>query len=155
MTFEQAFKALIGHEGGYVNHPSDPGGETNFGITKRSYPAEDIRGMTLARAKVIYHRDFWLAAGCNYVPESARFDLFDMAVNSGVKPAIMAMQRAVGADADGAIGPKTLMLLDNIDPLRFRMRFNGYRLQLMSTLSHWPTFGRGWANRIAKNLIEA
>lgn len=155
MTFEQAFQRLIGHEGGYVNHPSDPGGETNFGITKRSYPAEDIRGMTLARAKAIYLRDYWNAAGCGYVPEVARFDLFDMAVNSGVKPAIMAMQRAIGADADGVIGPNTLMLLDNIDGLRFRMRFNGYRLQLMSTLSTWPAFGRGWANRIAKNLIEA
>jgi len=155
MTFEQAFQRLIGHEGGYVNHPSDPGGETNFGITKRSYPAEDIRGMTLERAKAIYLRDFWQMAGCGYVPEAVRFDLFDMAVNSGVKPAIKTMQRAAGADPDGVIGPQTLMLLDNIDPLRFRMRFNGYRLQLMSSLSTWPTFGRGWANRIAKNLIEA
>lgn len=155
MNFDQAFERLIKHEGGLVEHKADPGGLTNFGITKRSYPAEDIRGMTLARAKVIYHRDFWLAAGCNYVPEAARFDLFDMAVNSGVQSAIMTMQRAIGATPDGIIGPKTLMLLDNIDPLRFRMRFNGYRLQLMSTLSHWPAFGRGWANRIAKNLIEA
>ena len=111
--------------------------------------------MTLERAKAIYLRDYWNAAGCGYVPDAARFDLFDMAVNSGVKPAIMAMQRAIGADADGVIGPKTLMLLNNIDGLRFRMRFNGHRLQLMSTLSTWPAFGRGWANRIAKNLIEA
>lgn len=154
MNFDKAFERLIGHEGGYVNHPSDPGGETNFGISKRSYPAEDIRSMTLERAKAIYLRDYWNAAGCDYVPEASRFDLFDMAVNSGVRPAIMAMQRAIGADADGVIGPNTLMLLDNIDPLRFRMRFNGYRLQLISTLSTWPAFGRGWANRIAKNLIE-
>lgn len=155
MNFDQAFERLIGHEGGYVNHPQDPGGETNFGITKRSYPGEDIRGMTLERAKAIYLRDFWQAAGCDYVPEAARFDLFDMAVNSGVKPATMAMQRAVGATPDGVIGPKTLMLLDNTDPLRFRMRFNGYRLQLMSSLPTWPAFGRGWANRIAQNLMEA
>lgn len=155
MNFDKAFERLIGHEGGYVHHPQDPGGETNFGITKRSYPAEDIRGMTLERAKAIYLRDFWDRAGCGYVPDAARFDLFDMAVNSGVKPAIMAMQRAIGADPDGVIGPKTLLLLDNTDPLRFRMRFNGYRLQLMSSLPTWPAFGRGWANRIAKNLIEA
>lgn len=154
MNFDKAFERLIGHEGGYVNHPQDPGGETNFGITKRSYPAEDIRGMTLERAKAIYLRDFWDRAGCGYVPASAAFDLFDMAVNSGVKPAIMAMQRAIGADADGVIGPKTLMLLNYVDPLRFRMRFNGHRLQLMSSLPTWPAFGRGWANRIAKNLIE-
>lgn len=155
MTFDDAFEKLLGHEGGYSNNPADPGGETNFGISKRSYPGEDIRGMTLERAKAIYLRDYWQAAGCGYVPEAVRFDLFDMAVNSGVKPAIMALQRAIGAAPDGVIGPKTLMLLDSIDSLRFRMRFNGHRLQLMSSLSTWSAFGRGWANRIAKNLIEA
>jgi len=154
VNFDQAFERLIGHEGGYVSHPQDPGGETKFGISKRSYPAEDIPGMTLERAKAIYLRDFWDASGCNYIPDTTRFDLFDMAVNSGVQSAIMTMQRAIGATPDGIIGPKTLMLLDNTDSLRFRMRFNGYRLQFMSSLPTWPSFGRGWANRVAKNLIE-
>jgi len=155
MNFDEAFKALIGHEGGYVDHPADPGGATNFGISKRSYPGEDIRGMTLERAKAIYLRDYWQMAGCDYVPDKLRFSLFDMAVNSGVKQSIMTLQRAVGADADGVLGPKTMMLLSNMPPAQFIARFNGYRLQFMSALPMWPAFGRGWANRIAQNLMQA
>jgi len=155
MNFDEAFKTLIGHEGGYVDHPADPGGATNFGISKRSYPGEDIRGMTLERAKAIYLRDYWQMAGCDYVPDKLRFSLFDMAVNSGVKQSIMTLQRAVGADADGVLGPKTMMLLSNMPPAQFIARFNGYRLQFMSALPMWPAFGRGWANRIAQNLMQA
>lgn len=155
MNFDEAFKTLIGHEGGYVDHPADPGGATNFGISKRSYPGEDIRGMTLERAKAIYLRDYWQMAGCDYVPDKLRFSLFDMAVNSGVKQSIMTLQRAVGADADGVLGPKTMMLLSNMPPAQFIARFNGYRLQFMSALPTWPAFGRGWANRIAQNLMQA
>jgi lysozyme family protein len=155
MTFDEAFKIMVGHEGGYVNHPQDPGGETKYGISKRSYPGEDIKNMTLDRAKAIYLRDFWQAAGCDYVPPKARFSLFDTAVNSGVRQAIKFLQRAVGAQDDGVIGPKTLMLLEATPPAVFIARYNGHRLQFMSALPNWPAFGRGWANRVAKNLLEA
>lgn len=152
-TFDQAFERLIGHEGGYVNHPSDPGGETNFGISKRSYPGEDIRGMTLARAKEIYRRDFWGPAGCDAVPDGVRFDLFDMAVNSGVRQAVKTLQRAVRETEDGAIGPRTLQAVQSMPAERLRARFNGVRLAFMAGLSNWPAFGRGWAMRIADNLL--
>lgn len=155
MIFDEAFERLIGHEGGYVDHPADPGGATNFGISKRSYPDEDIRGITLERAKAIYLRDYWQAAGCDSVPDKLRFSLFDMAVNSGVKQSIKTLQRAVGADPDGVIGPKTRALMDDLPPAQFIARFNGHRLQFMSSLPQWPAFGRGWANRIAQNLMEA
>jgi lysozyme family protein len=155
MTFDEAFKLVVNHEGGYVNHPHDPGGETMYGISKRSHPMEDIKNLTLERAKQIYLRDYWQAAGCDYVPPKARFSLFDTAVNSGVKRAIVFLQRAVGAEDDGIIGPKTLMLLEATPPAVFIARFNGHRLQFMSTLPTWPSFGRGWANRIAANLLEA
>jgi lysozyme family protein len=65
MTFDEAFDVLIGHEGGYVNHPGDPGGETKFGISKRAYPALDIKALTLGQAKAIYRRDYWIPAGCD------------------------------------------------------------------------------------------
>jgi len=154
-TFNEAFDRLIGHEGGYVTHPSDPGGETNYGISKRSYPGEDIRGMTLERAKQIYLRDYWGRAGCDAVPDALRFDLFDMAVNSGVGTAIRTLQKTVGVAEDGVLGPVTIQALQSMPTLRAVMRFNGARLQFMSSLSNWPAFGRGWANRIAKNLLEA
>ncbi len=98
MNFDQAFERLIGHEGGYVNHPADPGGATKYGISRRSYPGEDIKGMTLARAKEIYARDYWGAAACDALPDGIKFDVFDMAVNSGVSAAIRLVQRAAGVE---------------------------------------------------------
>jgi lysozyme family protein len=154
MDFDTAFEKLIGHEGGFVDHPSDPGGATNFGISQRSYPGEDIRGMTLDRAKLIYRRDFWGPAGCDAVPGWLRFDLFDMAVNSGVKAAARCVQNAVGETADGIIGPRTLQAIQSANPDKLRARFNGHRLQFMTSLPTWPAFGKGWARRIAANLIE-
>jgi lysozyme family protein len=155
MTFDEAFAALIGHEGGYVNNPADPGGETRFGISKRSYPGEDIKAMTLARAKTIYLRDFWAAAGCDGVPDVIRFDLFDMAVNSGVRAAVKCLQGAAGCPQDGLLGPNTLRAVGALDGAQLAARFNGARLQFMASLGTWSTFGRGWANRIASNLLRA
>lgn len=155
MNFDQAFERLVGHEGGYVNDPRDPGMETKYGISRRTYPGEVIRTMTLERAKQLYLRDFWGPAGCDTVPDAVKFDLFDMAVNSGVTQAVRTLQRAVGVDDDGKLGPITLQAVASMPGTRFVARFNGHRLQFMSSLATWPAFGRGWANRIAKNLIEA
>ena len=154
MNFDEAFEKLIGHEGGYVNNPADPGGETNYGISRRSYPGEDIKGMTLARAKTIYARDFWGPAGCDALFDAAKFQVFDMAVNSGVTAAIKTVQRAVAATPDGKLGPLTLQAIQSMPPARFVARFNGQRLAYMAGLSHWPAFSRGWALRIADNLME-
>lgn len=155
MTFDEAFEKLIGHEGGYVNDPRDPGGETKYGISKRSYPAEDIAGLTLDRAKLIYRRDFWGPAGCDAVHDALRFDLFDMAVNSGVRAAIRTLQGAVGETTDGVIGPRTLQAISSMPPARIVARFNGARLQFMTSLPTWEAFGKGWARRIATNLMGA
>lgn len=155
MNFDLAFEKLIGHEGGYVDHPADPGGSTNFGISKRSYPGEDIKGMTLARAKEIYARDFWGPAGCDALPDGIKFDVFDMAVNSGVTASIRIVQRAAGSTPDGVIGPLTLRAINSIPSARLAARFNGARLAFMAELPTWPSFGRGWARRIAANLMDA
>lgn len=152
MNFDDAFTALIGNEGGYSKNPADPGGETKFGISHRAYPGEDIANMTLARAKEIYARDYWGPAGCDAVADGLKFQLFDMAVNSGVRPAIQALQHAAGATADGVLGPATLQLLQSIPAPRLVARFNGYRLDLLADLNTWPAFSRGWAKRIASNL---
>ena len=155
MDFDTAFAKLIAHEGGLVDHPSDPGGLTNFGISRRSYPGEDIRGMTLARAKEIYRRDFWGPAGCDSAPAGVKFDLFDMAVNSGVSRAVKTLQHAVGTVEDGILGPKTLQAVQSMSPERLVARFNGARLAFMAGLANWQSFSRGWALRIASNLLEA
>lgn len=155
MDFDAAFTRLIGHEGGYVDDKRDPGGETKFGISRRSYPGEDIAGMTLERAKAIYLRDYWGPAGCDAVPDGIKFDLFDMAVNSGRVAAIRCLQRSCGEYEDGILGPRTLQAVQSMPAARLVARFNGARLAFMADLSTWPAFGRGWARRIAANLLEA
>jgi lysozyme family protein len=155
MNFEQSFDALLGHEGGLVDHPSDPGGITKYGISQRSYPAEDIRALTVERAREIYRRDYWGPAGCDAAPDCIRFDLFDAAVNSGVKTAIKLLQAAVGEAEDGALGPLTLQAAQSMPGPRLVARFLGRRLDLMAGLATWPAFGRGWARRIAANLMAA
>jgi lysozyme family protein len=155
MTFDEAFERMIGHEGGYTEGKGDPGGETKFGISKRSYPGEDIRGLTLDRAKVIYRRDYWGPAGCEAVPDGVRFDLFDMAVNAGVVRAIKTLQRSAGETDDGQLGPRTLQAITSMPAARLVARFAGHRLEHMASLPIWDRFGRGWARRIAANLQAA
>lgn len=155
MNFDDAFVRLIGHEGGVSNNPADGGGLTKYGISKRAYPGEDIINLTLDRAKRIYHQDYWGPAGCDTVPEAIKFDLFDMAVNSGVKTAIKTLQKAVGQFEDGVLGPKTLQAIQSTLGPRLVARFNGSRLMFMTDLGVWPTFGKGWARRIASNLLES
>ncbi len=153
MDFEAAFQAVIGHEGGYVNDPRDPGGETKYGISKRAYPREDIRGMTLARAHEIYRRDYWDKLRADQLPPAVRFHAFDAAVNSGVRQATLWLQRAALVADDGIIGPITLAAVAQ-HPERVIRRLNGQRLRFMTDLRNWDVFGRGWARRIAANLNE-
>lgn len=153
MTFDQVFDKLINHEGGYVFNPHDPGGETKFGISKRSYPHLDIHSLTLADAKTIYRRDFWDRAQCDKLHPDLAFDLFDGAVNSGIGQAIRWLQRAVGVADDGVVGPLTLASINREnDTSAIRARYNGHRLDFMTRLSTWDVFGKGWARRIAFNL---
>jgi len=152
-SFDHAFDLLINHEGGYVFDPRDPGGETRFGISKRSYPNLDIKNLTLAAAKELYRVDFWNRAQCDRLPPDLAFDVFDAAVNSGIGQAIRWLQRSVGVADDGVVGPLTLAQIQRMDDVSaIRARFNGHRLEFMTRLSTWDTFGRGWARRIATNL---
>jgi lysozyme family protein len=155
MDFDACFERLLGHEGGLVDHAADPGGLTKYGISQRSYPGEDIRGMTVGRAQTIYRRDYWGPAGCDAVPEAIKFDLFDMAVNAGVRTAVRCLQRAAGADADGILGPRTLLAVQSMPATRLLARFNGSRLAALTELPTWPAFGKGWCRRIAVNLMDA
>jgi len=153
MNFDQAFDALISHEGGYVWNEKDPGGETKFGISKRSYPSLDIKKLTLADAKSIYLRDFWQRAQCDKLHPDLAFTVFDAAVNSGIGQAVRWLQRAVGVADDGVIGPLTLAQINREqDTSAIQARFSGHRLEFMTKLSTFDTFGRGWSKRIATNL---
>ncbi|HEY8386218.1 MAG TPA: glycosyl hydrolase 108 family protein [Porticoccaceae bacterium] len=159
MNFDQCFERLIGHEGGYSNHPNDPGGETMWGITKRvavenGYTGP-MRALTREQAKSIYKRAYWDKAKADQYDGAISFQLFDAAVNHGITQAIKFLQRAVGTTADGIVGPKTLAAIAAMDVDDVLMRFNAERLQFYTDLSTWNTFGRGWARRVAGNLKYA
>lgn len=154
MNFDDAFDRTIGHEGGYVDDPHDPGGETKFGISKRAYPGEDIRGLTIMRARELYRRDYWDRIQGDQLPPWIAGQVFDAAVNSGVRQAAMWLQRAVGAHQDGVIGAKTIATARRADPGTAVARFNAARLQFLADLPAWTRFGRGWARRIASNLED-
>lgn len=147
-NFDACLTELLRHEGGYVNHPRDPGGETNMGISRRAYPAENIRGMTRARAAQIYRRDFWDAVKCDDLPSGLDAVAFDAAVNSGPARAVRWLQSAVGAAADGKIGPATLAAARGADPIPAINRALDARLGFMRSLGTWPTFGKGWQRRV-------
>lgn len=156
MDFPEAFHLLIGHEGGYVNDPNDPGGETNYGISKRQYPHLDIKSLTLNEARAIYHRDYWVPCLAPVFPDPLRFQLFDTAVNSGPRQAVVLLQRALGVEDDGVAGPVTMKAVaGTYNVTALTIRYIAQRLRYMSLLSGWEHFGRGWAKRIATNLEEA
>lgn len=152
MNFDLAFERLLGHEGGYVNDPRDPGGETNWGISKRAYPNVDIKALMQDGAKAIYRRDYWAPVRADELPDLVRFDVFDAAVNHGVSQSAKWLQRAVGANPDGVIGAQTVAAARAAGS-QLAARFNGYRLQFYTDLGTWPTFGKGWARRVAANLL--
>ncbi len=158
MNFDDAFERLLGHEGGYANNPADPGGETMWGVTRdtarRNGYMGEMRDMPVDVAKKIARRQYWDAVSADSMPSAIRFDLFDGAYNSGPSQAIKWLQRAVYADDDGVMGPKTLMAANTYSPVAIVARYNGQRLKMMADLKTWPTFGKGWARRVAANLIE-
>jgi lysozyme family protein len=152
MDFNTAFDRLISNEGGYVNDPEDPGGETNWGISKRSYPDLDIKALTREDAKAIYLRDFWLRGQMDKLPPSVAFQAFDFAVNSGIETALRKLQSAVGVADDGHIGPITLAALQAMHPAKIIMLYVAERIDFWRKLKNWPRAGNGWAGRAATDL---
>lgn len=152
MNFDPVFDRLIGHEGGYVNNPLDPGGETNWGISKRSYPNIDIKNLTRNGAKEIYRVDFWNRINGDRLPDGVSYQLFDFAVNSGIEVAVRYFQRALGVADDGHWGPVSQSAADQTSESDMILGLNAERLEFMTKLVNWPNASRGWARRIAQNL---
>ena len=155
-SFDDAFTALMGNEGGYSNNPADPGGETMWGVTARVARAHgyggDMRALPQATAKQIAKSVYWDPYYCDQFDPRVAFQVFDAAYNGG-KPATW-LQLAAGVDADGVIGPVAIAAVNAADPLRIIMRFLAHRLVYLGSLPTWPTFGHGWADRVADNLLR-
>lgn len=157
-VFDDAFDALMGNEGGYSCDPRDPGGETMYGITARVAQAYGYTGamkdLPLPMAKAIAKTTYWDALRCDELPAAVAFQVFDACYNSGQKEAAQWLQQAAGVYVDGHVGPLTVEAVGKIDPDKIVLRFDAYRLDFMASLPTWPAFGRGWARRIANNLLK-
>ena len=122
--FLSVFRTVIGIEGGYVNDPTDPGGETKYGISKRSYPNLNIANLTVEDAQGIYWTDFWLKLGCDKLNIGLDEFVFDFGVNSGVDHVARKLQAACGALPDGVVGPNTIAAVKRTgDSTVFRLLF--------------------------------
>ena len=159
MNFEQAFELLIKHEGGFSNNPDDKGGATMYGVTeavaRQNGYTGPMKDLTLEYAKVLYRKMYWDAVRADELPAEVRFTVFDAAVNSGVNRAIKWLQQAVNETQDGVIGSMTLRAVRQSIPSIIAVRISGIRLMFMTNQPNWPTFGKGWANRAAKQLEYA
>lgn len=149
MQFQEAVEHVLKFEGGYVNDPKDPGGETQFGISKRSYPNLDIKALKKDDAKAIYHRDFWEED----LPDKLRLAFFDTAVNSGKVGAAKLLQRALELKQDGVLGPKTRAAAYAANPEELTANFLAKRLSSLEVLSSFERFGTGWQLRILRVAI--
>jgi lysozyme family protein len=154
-NFEKCLDMLLKHEGGYVNHPSDPGGMTNLGVTKRTYDefhGTDIdeagmRNLTVEDVTPIYRRNYWDRCRCGDLPSGVDWAVMDASVNHGTGRAAKFLQKAVMVEQDGAIGPRTIMAVNDNDPTEVINRMAVYRDAFYRSLSTFKTFGRGWIKR--------
>lgn len=153
MKFESAVEHVLAKEGGYVNHPRDPGGETNWGISKRAYPMLDIRGLTREDAKEIYKRDYWVKPGIEKLPHWLRLMVFESAVNQGAQVAVALLQAALGVKPDGDLGPVSLEALSKVNQEKLLQAYTRFRLNRYFDDRNFPVFGEGWIRRLVEGAI--
>lgn len=161
-NYAQALKQVLKYEGGYVDHPKDPGGPTNKGVTQAVYdswrksqnlPTQSVRAIADSEVAAIYKNLYWDRISGDLLPAGVDFAVFDFAVNSGVSRAAKMLQSVVGVTQDGQIGPATIQATKAY----VAMAVTNKRLAFMQSLSIWSTFGKGWSARIAdvKNQIAS
>ena len=152
VEFNDIIEVVLHHEGGYVNDPDDPGGETNFGIAKRSHPDVDIANLTKDGAKEIYKEHYWDRNKVEDLPEDLRHIYFDMCVNQGRGRAVKIMQRAANAQGAGLVvdvgmGPKTIAAMDGVELQRVRAYRVKYYADLVTRKPDLEKFYFGWFRR--------
>ena len=162
-NFDDCLKLILHHEGGYVNHPKDPGGETNLGVTKRVYEewggTKNMRDLTVEDVAPIYKKNYWDRVKADQLPEGLDLCVFDWAVNSGTGRAAKKLQAMIGTTVDGGIGPNTLRALKlycETEGVEAAIsEYTKIRQEFYESLSTFDTFGRGWTRRNQETELEA
>ena len=154
-NFEECMARLLEHEGGYVWHAQDPGGETNFGVTRATYEQYvgrqvmdgEMEGLTHDDVYPIYKKNYWDTVRGDDLPSGVDWSTFDWAVNSGKSRASKALQRIVGVEADGGIGPMTLQAVAEVEPEEIIKQMHYVRDNFYRSLDTFEVFGNGWVRR--------
>ncbi|MFC3704456.1 glycoside hydrolase family 108 protein [Devosia honganensis] len=162
-NFAHALGEVLKHEGGYVDHPSDPGGATNLGVTigtlsgwlGRKATKAEVKALTVKDVTPIYRKNYWSRVRGDDLPAGLDLAVFDFAVNSGPDRAARALQTIVGVSVDGVIGPITLGVIERIGATAVIGDLCSHRLAFLERLPTWPTFGKGWSRRVAAVRAEA
>ncbi len=159
-NYKPALSLVLAHEGGYVNHPKDPGGATNKGVTQAVYDAyRKVNGLPLQSVKLIvpaevaeiYQKQYWRLVRGDSLPAGLDYAVFDFAVNSGISRAVRYLQRLVNVADDGVIGNATLAATyeaARVNEEELIVRYCANRLAFLKSLSTFPTFGTGWTRRV-------
>ena len=161
--YAESIRRLLLSEGGYVNHPSDPGGPTNFGITLRDYrryvkadaTAADVRAMKVEDAKAIYRAKYWNLMCGDDLPAGVDYCVFDYAVNSGTGRAPKVLQRVLGAPVTGRMDETTLAAARERDARALIRAICDERMRFLQSLKTWPVFGKGWGKRVGEVRVAA
>ena len=162
-NFEQSIAALLSHEGGFVNHPKDPGGMTNLGVTKTVWEGwtghdtteASMRNLSTSDVTPLYRKKYWDAVQGDALPSGVDYCVFDTAVNSGAGRAIKLLQRAVGVTQDGLLGPNSLAAILVSDVGSLIDKYCDVRNEFLQSLSTFDTFGKGWTRRISEVNLKA
>lgn len=162
-NWENAFAAVLKHEGGYVNHPKDPGGRTNLGVTQRAWEEyvdrdvteAEMRALTPEIVKPFYKTKYWDKIRGDELPSGVDYAAYDLAVNSGVGRAAKYLQQIAGVPADGIIGPKSMEAILSCNPEETVDALCDMRLDFLQRLPTWDTFGKGWGRRVEEVKAKA
>lgn len=154
-SYDRSLAAVLKYEGGWSDHPADPGGATMKGVTLATYrryrpgaTKADLRKITDAELRRIYRDGYWNKVSGDALPAGLDHAVFDFAVNSGPGRAIPFLQKTLGVKADGKIGPVTLAAVGKVDPAIVAVALCDRRLAWLKTLKTWGTFSKGWSARI-------
>ena len=166
-NYQKCLAMILHHEGGYVNHPKDPGGMTNLGVTKRVYEdwvgysvsEHTMQNLTEEDVAPIYKKNYWDRIKADELPSGLDLCVFDFGVNAGTGRAAKYLQNLIGTVADGGIGPNTLRALANyVDSEGVESAIKNYQAERQSyyeKLKTFETFGRGWTRRVEETTESA